>query len=144
MNPTSDSNKTANVLTWLWYWLPPLMLMVVIFFLSAQPTLPQAPGELLDALLKKLMHAVVYALLFLLLFRAWNHSHLGDDALNAALLTTAAYAVSDELHQAFVPGRRANWYDVLIDVSAALLLCWLLRSGRWARLFHGKDNYLAE
>lgn len=60
------------------------------------------------------------------------------------MATTAAYAISDEWHQSFVPGRKANWYDVLIDVSGALLLWWLLRGGRWRGLFGRRDEDLAE
>ena len=47
----------------LWHWLPPLALMGLIFFLSAQPDLPHAPGPWLDMLLKKIGQAVVYGLL---------------------------------------------------------------------------------
>jgi hypothetical protein len=144
MNLTSHRNKIANVLTWLWYWLPPLLVMAAIFYLSHQPDLPHAPDPWLDVLLKKLGHAAEYAVLFLFLLRAWRRDRAADQALNTSLIATAAYAISDELHQAFVPGRKANWYDVLIDVSLALLLWRLLRRGRWRGLLHGKDKYLAE
>ena len=89
MHPQSRIGAMGS---WLWHWLPPFLLMALIFFLSAQPTLPEAPGELLDALLKKLAHAVVYLLLFCSLLRAWRHSRNARQALNAALLTTALYA----------------------------------------------------
>lgn len=144
MNLTSHRNKIANVLTWLWYWLPPLLVMAAIFYLSHQPDLPHAPDPWLDVLLKKLGHATEYAILFLLLLRAWHRDRTADQALNTSVLATAAYAISDELHQAFVPGRKANWYDVLIDVSVVLLLWQLLRGGRWRGLLHGKNKYLAE
>jgi VanZ family protein len=142
MTPTT--HKTQNMLSWLWYWLPPLLLMAVIFSLSAQRILPSAPGPRLDALLKKLAHASEYALLFLLFVRAWRRSRGWRPALDLAWWSTAAYAVSDELHQSFVPGRHANWYDVLIDVTGALLLWWLLRGERWCRLFGARDHDLAE
>ena len=144
MNRTSHRNKIANVLTWLWYWLPPLLVMAAIFYLSHQPDLPHAPDPWLDVLLKKLGHATEYTILFLLLLRAWRRDRAADQALNTSVLATAAYAISDELHQAFVPGRKANWYDVLIDVSLALLLWRLLRGGRWRGLLRGKNKYLAE
>jgi VanZ family protein len=131
-------------LFWLWYWLSPAALMAVIFFLSAQPTLPSVPGPWLDALLKKLAHASEYALLFLLFARAWRRSRGWRPAMAAAWLSTAAYAVSDELHQSLVPGRHANWYDVLIDVTGALFLWWLLRGERWHRLFGARDHNVAK
>jgi VanZ family protein len=119
--------------TWLWHWLPPLMVMAVIFYFSSRTSLPQAAGEWIDALLKKLSHVAEYTLLFLLLVRAWNWTldssegqgrNMGS-ALWAALVTTALYGISDEVHQAFVPRRHAKLSDVLIDVLVPLLLCLL-------------------
>jgi VanZ family protein len=144
MNPTPQNSNAQRILVGLWCWLPPLLVMAAIFYLSHQPDLPHAPDPWLDVLLKKLAHATEYAILFLLLLRAWRRDRAADLALKTAGLTTAAYAISDELHQAFVPGRKANWYDVLIDVSGVLLLWWLLRSRRLGGLFHGRDKYLAE
>lgn len=129
---------------WLWCWGPPLLLMAAIFYLSHQPDLPHAPDPWLDVLLKKLGHAAEYALLFLLLWRAWRHGHSSGHALNWAILATAAYAVSDEWHQSFVPGRKANLYDIAIDVSGALLLWWWLRGGRWRSLLRRRDDDLVE
>ena len=51
------------------YWLPPLLWMGVIFFLSAQPTLPHHPDNLFDLILKKAGHAVEYGILAFLLWR---------------------------------------------------------------------------
>jgi VanZ family protein len=144
MNPTPQNSNAQRILVWLWYWLPPLLVMAAIFYVSHQPDLPRAPDPWLDVLLKKLAHATEYAILFLFLLRAWRRDRAADQALKTAVLTTAAYAISDELHQAFVPGRKANWYDVVIDVSGVLLLWWLLRNGPLGRVLHGKDKDLAE
>lgn len=143
MNLTSCT-KTRGILTYLWYWLPPLLLMAVIFYFSAQPRLPQARGEWLDALLKKLAHITEYTILFLLFFRAWRRNRHSRQALDRSWLATAAYAVSDEVHQAFVPGRHANGYDVVIDVSVALLLWWLLRQRRFHDRLRAQDQDLAK
>jgi len=132
--------QPRGILVWLWHWLPPLALMGIIFSLSAQPVLPQAPGPWLDAFLKKLSHMIEYTMLFLLLWRAWRHSRPRLPAMHAALWLTAAYAVSDEVHQSFVPGRHANWYDVLFDVSVPLLLWWIGRRGTFRR----KDQDLSK
>ena len=129
--PTED--KLQEIARWLWYWAPPLLLMALIFYLSAQPSLPKAPGPRLDTLLKKLTHVAVYLLLFLLLVRAWGRGHVGRTTLEASLVATIAYGFSDEWHQSFVPGRHANWYDVVID-SAVPLLLWLVWRLRHRRL----------
>lgn len=140
----STKNATQRILIWLWYWLPPLLLMAVIFYLSSQPRLPQAPGPHLDTLLKKLAHIGEYTLLYVLLVRAFRRNHNLEWAMPISLLATAIYAISDEVHQAFVPGRHANWYDVLIDISGGLMLWGLLRSHRWLRWLRAKDHYFAE
>lgn len=132
LTPMYPQSRLRAMLSWLWHWLPPLLWMALIFFLSAQPDLPDAPREWLDVLLKKLAHAAVYLLLFFMLLRAWRQSRSAVQALDASMVTTALYALSDELHQAFVPGRHANWYDVLIDVALPLLL-WRLWRGRVSR-----------
>jgi VanZ family protein len=138
MNGALNRDKLQSILHWLWYWAPPLLLMAVIFCLSAQPSLPRAPGPWLDTLLKKLTHVAVYLLLFLLLVRAWGRGRITAPALDASLLTTAAYGFSDEVHQSFVPGRHANWYDVLIDALVPLLL-WLLWRLRHRRMHGARD-----
>lgn len=38
-----------------------------------------------------------------------------------ALLTCVLYAISDEVHQSFVPGRGAQVKDVLIDSAGAIV-----------------------
>ncbi|HJY87646.1 MAG TPA: VanZ family protein [Candidatus Acidoferrales bacterium] len=45
-----------------------------------------------------------------------------------AIATAAGYGSLDELHQAFVPGRTASGWDVLLDSSGAIaaqLLAWV-------------------
>jgi len=128
----------------LWYWLPPLALMSIIFYLSAQPDLPHTPVYWLDLLIKKLGHATEYAILFLLLFRTWHHDYPLAQALRTSLLITAVYAISDELHQAFVPGRHANWYDVLIDLSATPVLWRILCHNGRLSIPRGQDKDLTE
>ncbi len=125
----------ARIGRWLWYWTPPIVLMAFIFYLSNQPSLPQAPGPWLDAVIKKLSHVLVFTALFLLLYRAWRAYIPVSVRLPVALLTTAAYALSDELHQSLVPGRHANWYDVLIDLLVPVLLTVLLQTGLRRRFF---------
>ncbi|MDA0184533.1 VanZ family protein [Solirubrobacter phytolaccae] len=89
---------------------PPLLLMAVIFFLSAQPDLGTGLGTW-DTILRKGAHMVEFGLLWLLWWRA-----LGRRRALAALITLA-YAASDELHQRFVDGRHGSPVDWLIDAT---------------------------
>ena len=61
-----------------------------------------------DLILRKLAHLTEYAILGALLARALARPEL-------AIAIGALYATSDEIHQHFVRGRHAAWYDVLID-----------------------------
>lgn len=97
---------------------PPVALMAVIFYGSAQPQLGPDLGGL-DLLLRKLAHMIEYALLFLLWRRALPGAPPG-----AAAAIAVGYAISDEIHQSFVDGRHGTPVDVLID-SAGVALAWL-------------------
>src|ERR671930_2027876 len=96
---------------------PPLLLMAVIFFLSAQPNLSSGLGTI-DLIGRKLVHMSEYGLLFLLWLRAtrWR----------TPLLATAVaigYAVTDEWHQTAVAGRHGSPVDVLIDSAGSCAIC---------------------
>jgi len=98
-------------------WLPVVLWAAFIFALSSIPSLSSGLGSW-DLVLRKAAHATEYAILGALLLRA-----LGRDAL--AFLAGVAYALSDELHQHFVPGRQAAPLDVAIDaigVAAGIVL----------------------
>src|SRR5918997_6745403 len=97
-------------------WLPPLVLMGVIFALSAQPSLDSGLG-LLDTIGRKLLHFAEYALLCLLWSRPLRRLLPARAAVLVALLITSAYAATDELHQTFVEGRHGTPVDWLIDTA---------------------------
>lgn len=93
---------------------PPIALMGLIFFLSAQPDLSSGLGTW-DLVLRKLAHMTEYALLFLLWRRALPHQ---PPWIPAAI--AIAYAITDELHQTTVAGRHGAATDVLIDATGVL------------------------
>jgi VanZ family protein len=98
---------------------PPLLLMALIFFFSAQPDLNSGLG-IWDTIGRKLIHAGTYGALWFLWWRA-----LGRTA--PAVAITLLYAVSDEYHQTFVPGRPGSPLDVLIDAAGVLIAIGLAR-----------------
>lgn len=125
--------------------LPVLLWMGLIFFFSScdgervgtwaaavmKPFVPSTsfPDEIPSFLLFKSAHFAEYAILALLLLRAlWPMF-----TTHAAYLTAAAisilYAISDEWHQAFTPGRTPSLRDVCIDtcgILTGLLLVFLI------------------
>jgi VanZ family protein len=94
---------------------PPLLLMGLIFFLSAQPDLSTGLGTW-DLILRKLAHMAEYGLLWLLWWRALG---FGNPATAAAI--AIGYSISDELHQTAVEGRHGTPVDVLIDSTGVAL-----------------------
>lgn len=113
-------------------WLPPLAMMALIFALSAMPAGGEHHG-LLYVLSRKTAHFCEYALLLGLWWRALATKISGRRALKFALAITLAYAISDELHQTFVSGRRGRPLDVGIDMAGALAAATLIARGRLRR-----------
>jgi VanZ family protein len=106
-------------------WLPPVLLMGVIFFFSAQPSLDSGLG-LADLIGRKIIHFGEYALLCFLWWRALRTRLDARRAALAALALTSAYAASDELHQTFVEGRHGSPIDWAIDTAGASVAAWRL------------------
>ena len=115
-------------------WAPPLAWMGVIYVLSAQPSLPTAPEPWLDVVLKKSGHALAYGLLAWLYLRALRGKAPPSERLRLlSLVLAVAYGATDEVHQAFVPGRTPRLTDVLIDGVGATLAMALERRRAQAR-----------
>ena len=70
---------------------------------------------------RKAAHMSEYAVLALLIFQALTAFDRKKNRGCMALGITAAYAVTDEFHQLFVPGRAGRVTDVLIDSAGAFL-----------------------
>jgi VanZ family protein len=111
-------------------WLPPLVLMAVIYFFSAQPNLNSGLGWI-DTVGRKFVHASEYAFLCFLWWRALRTKLGYVRALAPAWIITVAYAATDEFHQTFVTGRHGTWVDVAIDgMGAAIFVLLMLRAQR--------------
>jgi VanZ family protein len=107
-------------------WLPVAAWAALIFALSSIPDLGTGLGGW-DLVLRKLAHAAEYAVLGALLVRA-----TGRLALSIVLGTL--YAVSDEAHQAFVPGRTGSVLDVGLDAVGVACGVVLWQKARPRRL----------
>ena len=77
--------------------------------------------------IRKTGHVVGYAILSILLFRAWRATLPAVPNVKwtlrwatIALLGAAFVASLDEWHQSFLPSRTGRWQDVVLDTSAAL------------------------
>ena len=117
----------------LFLWGPPAAYLGLIYYLSAQSAVPWA-----SPYPDWLLHGLEYMGLALLLARALNGG-LGRVPTTRLLLLSwsacVAWAISDELHQSFVPGRTCDPRDACADaIGAALgLLAMRLILGLWHR-----------
>jgi VanZ family protein len=102
-------------------WAPPVAWAALIFIASAQPGLRFVPDEGLDFIVRKLGHMAVFGILALLLWRAFATTTAVRRPWAWALALTVLYAVTDELHQAFVAGRTSSARDVAIDAAGAVI-----------------------
>jgi VanZ family protein len=110
-------------------WLPPLLLMGAIFFLSHQPSLDSGLG-VIDTIGRKLIHFAEYALLCFLWWRALVTVTTPSRAALFAFLLASGYAATDEYHQSFVEGRDGSPIDWAIDCAGAAVAALRLRTAR--------------
>jgi VanZ family protein len=97
--------------------------------------LSQTALDTLNYAVRKLAHFTEYAILTTLGYRAWSRAlnQVPLSALRYALLVSILFAISDEFHQAFEPGRTSLITDVLIDslgasVAALITLKFVVRT----------------
>ena len=113
-----------------WYWLPVALYAGTIFYLSSQQHPDEhLPSFLLKDVSDKVLHAVEYAVLGGLCYRAFRWGVSGPVASYALLFAIAAaslYGMTDEVHQFFVPFRESSWLDWLADTAGATVgaLSW--------------------
>ena len=138
-----DIGEHRNRFTLAFSWIVVLLWMLLIFLSSAQ--VADTSNELsmgitraiievvekfnfgssfdisgLNYLLRKSTHFFAYFVLGILVLHALSKSKVdGLFALVLAFSICALYAVSDEVHQLFVPGRGGQLTDVMIDSAGA-------------------------
>jgi VanZ family protein len=127
ISPLDALSKQLRRWPLLYYWLPLIVWMGAIFWLSSQPHPFDVSESWLESLLGVSGHVVGYAGLALLWWRTLVARSLASTrwTLPLAFLLTLLYAASDEYHQTFVPGRDGTLADLLIDAVGAALGLWL-------------------
>lgn len=141
LSGSTGKGRAVTILSWT----AVILWMLFIFYLSAQPAeqsnqlssgITQAIIKLLGRLapgiepdlnsfnyfVRKNAHFVAYLVLGLLSSNAMgrNRPHSLRNGF-IALLLCVLYAISDEVHQLFVPGRGGRVTDVLIDSAGAMV-----------------------
>ena len=104
-------------------WIPLLLWMTVIFYMSGRTKAEVPSFGTWDLLVKKGSHFLAYGFFALLAWwavRGWKRPFLSTFTL------TLLYAASDEIHQTFVPTRHGQPTDVLIDILGGLTMLLIL------------------
>lgn len=122
-----------------------ILWMTLIFYLSAQPVqqsngLSKKVAEIVvetveivapkveinprraNHIIRKNAHFFSYLILGVLVMNVFRLSKINKvKSIIFALIFCILYAISDELHQLFVPGRGAQVRDVIIDTGGAVI-----------------------
>ena len=107
------------------YWMPVFLWMGVIFVFSSFEGNVVSRVDLVEFLVKKLIHMIEYGILWMLVFRALRRGKVKVTRAGfVALFITVLYAMTDEFHQSFVMSRHGTVRDVFIDSGGAMLSFW--------------------
>lgn len=92
----------------------------IIFALSSAEQVTVSQFFIWDFIAKKAAHVLEYTVLFTLVFRSTGKKFA------LSFIITILYAVTDEIHQSFVPGRTAAFYDLGFDLTGANIAAYIL------------------
>lgn len=108
---------------WLRRWGPAAVMMALIFLFSARPSDEMPSFGILDYVVKKGGHMLGYGLLAL---AYWHGLGLAGNRKGIAWGLAIGYAITDEIHQSFVPGRNPSVMDVLVFDNLGAILALTL------------------
>ncbi len=107
------------------YWLPLLIYMGLIVYLSSLSQPPETLMEVIDwGPIDKVFHLVEFTVLGVLLARALSYSlrrTLSTYSWIIAFAVAVLFGVSDEWHQSFVIGRHSTVSDLIVDIIGSAL-----------------------
>ncbi|MBN1963041.1 MAG: VanZ family protein [Anaerolineae bacterium] len=125
-----------------WFWGPVLAAIIVMYFASDQPkysppdenmtvyfsgAMPVFSG-ILEVLIKKSGHVLAFGVLAILAMRALIAGGMcAQQAGYVAVVLTVGYALFDEFHQSFTPGRSPSGLDIGLDFVGAALFTLIAR-----------------
>ena len=124
-------------------WILLILWILIIFFMSHQPAevsnqqsdliiqifnkigldLNSYLGSLATFIIRKTAHFTEYFILYILANNVLRYYFSDKKKRIYILIFVLIYAISDEVHQYFVPGRAMALRDVLIDFSGGFTAC---------------------
>ncbi|MBI2464928.1 VanZ family protein [Candidatus Shapirobacteria bacterium] len=100
--------------------IPAILWMSFIFYLSSRSTAGVGYTGFERFLLFKTLHLIEYAVLAILIYYPLKK-------YPPAIVYSYLYAITDEIHQGFTPGRGPKFTDTLIDLAGILIGVFILR-----------------
>lgn len=135
------SLKFEQTRPFLYYWMPVIIWMGIIFYFSSRSSSPldKVPQESIHTLGECLSHILEFGVLGMLLARAIRGSSLPSCGLSISL--ALFYSLFDELHQLFVPLRSFQVVDLVMDVIGAclgvIIFSWFMQRRKMRRISSG-------
>lgn len=116
------------------FWVPALIWMGIIFVFSSLPDpMPLVEPSALKEWVGRIGHFLEYAGLAFWLYFGQVDGELAEREVSIkvmliSFLGAVAYALTDEVHQIFVPGRTFQWLDLVVDAAGAAVgsMTWRL------------------
>ncbi len=131
---------SRNFKIFLFFFVPVLIWMEMIFYFSSIPGLKAGLSTGKELVFRKFAHLFEFGVLVWLIFR-WLYK--GEElslkkSLASALVLSLGFAISDEIHQVFVYGRQGKPEDVVIDflgISFSLCLIFIFSNRKKQKNF---------
>ncbi|MGI6424217.1 MAG: VanZ family protein [Tepidanaerobacteraceae bacterium] len=147
-------------------WIAVLLWMGVIFYFSHQPALESTelsskvtkiiintlekinPNAEIDVkvfsyIVRKAAHFSLYFVLgFLVINGLWKSGIYGSKGIYLGVFISLLYAISDEVHQLYVPGRGGQVQDVILDTVGSVVGILLYVNVFKERLRNNRVRYL--
>ncbi len=107
-------NKSLKIIRWI----PAAFIILTSWYLSSQQTIEQMPS-FWNA--DKVVHTICFAGFSFWLAAGFGTKHQKKWRILFPIIFIALYAVVDEIHQSFTPGRQCSFFDWCADVTGATI-----------------------
>ena len=109
------------------YFLPSILWMLVIFFFSNRSSTGIGGSLTHQFIIHKTFHLIEYAILGATFHFAFSKTKIFLQVQKYTVFTSYFYALTDELHQHFIPGRSGKITDTFIDLLGILIGLYLTK-----------------
>lgn len=140
--PYTVQDIRPSLSNWMPQWLVDA-LPLIEFHYNGQLITSTLPYDFIEFLIRKAAHVGAFAVLaFLAIHTLRTLGWRRTTAVFTGAVFTLLYAISDEWHQTFVPGRSGHAIDVGVDsIGIVLVMIGYLIAGIMSHRKHGRSTY---